>query len=188
MVEEGQTKVIDVTDPTALMKVEIHRKKLKNTSIQFVYEIVVRNEGEISGYATEITDYIPQGLAFSEAANTNWSKKADNIISTNALANTLLAPGEKAAVEVTLDWVKDENNMGKFVNVAEISDDKNEYESEDVDSTPDNLISTEDDQDDAPVYVSIGTGLGGQPYLILTSVVLLILATGIFLIKKYVLD
>ncbi len=188
MVEEGQTKVIDVTDPTALMKVEIHRKKLKNTSIQFVYEIVVRNEGEISGYATEITDYIPQGLAFSEAANTNWSKKADNIISTNALVNTLLAPGEKAAVEVTLDWVKDENNMGKFVNVAEISDDKNEYESEDVDSTPDNLISTEDDQDDAPVYVSIGTGLGGQPYLILTSVVLLILATGIFLIKKYVIE
>ena len=78
--------------------------------------------------------------------------------------------------------------MGKFVNVAEISEDWNEYESEDVDSTPDNLISTEDDQDDAPVYVSIGTGLGGQPYLVLTSVVLLILATGIFLIKKYVIE
>ena len=188
MVEDGETKVIDVTDPTVLMKVEINRKKLNKTSIQFVYEIVVTNEGEIPGYATEITDYIPQGLSFAEGTNTNWTKKADNIISTDALAKTLLNPGEKASVEVTLDWVRNENNMGKFVNVAEISEDWNEYESEDVDSTPDNLISTEDDQDDAPVYVSIGTGLGGQPYLILTSVVLLILATGIFLIKKYVLD
>ena len=142
----------------------------------------------MNGYATEITDYIPQGLSFSEASNPNWTKKAENIIATDALANTLLKPGEKASVEVTLDWVKDENNMGKFVNVAEISEDKNEYDSEDVDSTPDNLISTEDDQDDAPVYVSIGTGLGGQPYIILTSVVLLILATGIFLIKKYVIE
>ena len=188
MVEDGETKVIDVTDPAALMKVEINRKKLNKTTIQFVYEIVVRNEGEIPGYAKEITDYIPQGLSFTDAANPNWTKKADNIISTKALAETLLAPGEKASVEVTLDWVRDENNMGKFVNVAEISEDSNEYESEDIDSTPDNLISTEDDQDDAPVYVSIGTGLGGQLYVVLTSVVLLILATGIFLIKKYVIE
>lgn len=188
MVEDGETKVIDVTDPTALMKVEINRKKLNKTSIQFVYEIVIRNEGEIDGFATEITDYIPEGLSFNETSNPNWTKKANNIISTDALAKTLLKPGEKASVQVTLDWVKDENNMGKFVNTAEISEDWNEYESEDIDSTPDNLISTEDDQDDAPVYVSIGTGLGGQPYLVLTSVVLLILATGIFLIKKYVIE
>lgn len=188
MVEDGETKVIDVTDPTSLMKVEIHRKKLNKTSIQFVYEIIVRNEGEIEGYAKEITDYIPNGLSFDEQANPNWSKKADNIISTKTLENTLLKPGERASVEVTLDWVRDENNMGKFINTAEISEDSNSYDSEDVDSTPDNLISTEDDQDDAPVYVSIGTGLGGEPYLVLTSVVLAILATGIFLIKKYVVD
>ena len=49
MVEDGETKVIDVTDPAALMKVEINRKKLNKTTIQFVYEIVVRNEGEIPG-------------------------------------------------------------------------------------------------------------------------------------------
>ena len=92
------------------------QKKLNKTSIQFVYEIVVTNEGEIPGYATEITDYIPEGLSFAEGTNTNWTKKADNIISTDALAKTLLNPGEKASVEVTLDWVRNENNMGKFVN------------------------------------------------------------------------
>ena len=188
MVEDGETKVIEATDPTALMKVEIHRKKLNKTSIQFVYEIIITNQGEVEGYAKEITDYIPEGLSFNESANQKWYKKADNIISTDALKDTLLNPGDKAAVEVTLDWVRNENNMGKFVNTAEISEDSNPYDSDDIDSTPDNLIATEDDQDDAPVYVSIGTGLGGEPYVVLTSVVLAILATGIFLIKKYVVE
>ena len=161
---------------------------MNKTSIQFVYEIIITNQGEVEGYAKEITDYIPEGLSFNESANQKWYKKADNIISTDALKDTLLNPGDKAAVEVTLDWVRNENNMGKFVNTAEISEDSNPYDSEDIDSTPDNLIATEDDQDDAPVYVSIGTGLGGEPYVVLTSVVLAILATGIFLIKKYVVE
>jgi hypothetical protein len=99
----------------------------------------------------------------------------------------LLQPGETATVQVVLDWEASADNTGKFVNVAEISDDWNPYDSDDVDSTPNNLISTEDDYDTAPVWISIATGLGDQPYVILTSVVLVILGTGVFLIKKYVL-
>ena len=74
-----------------------------------------------------------------------------------------------------LRWDNNENNIEKFVNVAEISDDWNEHESDDVDSTPNNLISTEDDYDDSPVYISIITGIADRPYILLTSVVLLIL-------------
>lgn len=185
--EGNETKVIDA-DSDSLMKVEIHRKKLNQTSIQFVYEIEVRNEGEIEGYASEIRDYIPDGLKFNKNTNPTWEQETENIITTDALAKTLLKPGEKASVEVKLDWDRSEENIGRYVNVAEISEHDNPYNSDDVDSTPDNLISTEDDQDDAPVYVSISTGLSGEPYFVLTSVVLLILGTGIFLIKKYVID
>ena len=74
-----------------------------------------------------------------------------------------------------------------LVDVAEISEDWNPYNSDDVDSTPNNQVATEDDQDDAPVWVGIVTGLGDRPYIILTSAVLIIFATGIVLIKKYVL-
>ena len=88
---------------------------------------------------------------------------------------------------MVLRWVQSPDNTGEFINIAEISDDWNEYDSPDVDSTPDNQVPTEDDYDTAPVLVSISTGLGGQPYIILTTAVLTILGTGIFLIKKYVL-
>ena len=77
--------------------------------------------------------------------------------------------------------------MGQFINIAEISEDWNEYDSPDIDSTPDNQVPTEDDYDTAPVFVSVSTGLGGRPYIILTTAVLMIMGTGIFLIKKYVL-
>ena len=170
------------------LKIEIHRKNINSTSIQFVYTVKVTNQGEIDGYATEITDYIPKGLSFNPASNPDWVQVSDNIIKTEALAKTLLKPGESAEVKVVLDWIRSSDNIGRFVNVAEISEDWNQYDSDDVDSTPNNLIATEDDQDDAPVWVGIVTGLGDQPYILLTTVVLVILASGVILIKKYVLN
>lgn len=169
------------------LKIEIHRKNINSTSIQFVYTVKVTNQGEIEGYATEVTDYIPEGLSFNKASNPDWTQVSDRIIKTDSLAKTLLKPGESAEVQVILDWVRSSENIGRFVNVAEISEDWNPYDSDDVDSTPNNLIATEDDQDDAPVWVGIVTGLGDQPYIVLTTAVLVILATGVILIKKYVL-
>lgn len=169
------------------LKIEIHRKNINSTSIQFVYTIKVTNQGEIEGYATEITDYIPDGLSFNKASNPDWTAVSDRIIKTDALAKTLLQPGESAEVKVVLDWVRSEENIGRLVNVAEISEDWNPNSSDDVDSTPNNLIATEDDQDDAPVWIGIVTGLADQPFIILPTVVLIILASGVILIKKYVL-
>ena len=169
------------------LKIEIHRNDINSTSIQFVYTVKVTNQGEIEGYATEVKDHIPEGLSFSKASNPDWEQVSDGVIVTDALAKTLLKPGESAEVTVVLDWVRNSENIGRFINIAEISEDWNPYDSDDVDSTPDNFNPSEDDQDDAPVWVSIVTGLGDQPYIILTSVVLVILATGVILIKKYVL-
>ncbi len=169
------------------LKIEIHRKNINSTSIQFVYNVKVTNQGEIEGYATEITDYVPEGLSFNQESNPDWVKVSDRVIKTEAFAKTLLQPGESIEVEVVLDWVRSSENVGRFVNVAEISEDWNPYDSHDVDSTPNNNDITEDDEDDAPVWVGVATGLGDRPYILLTSVVLVILGTGIILIKKYVL-
>lgn len=183
---DGQTTEVNVTEDS--IKVEIQRKKLNKTSIQFVYNVTVKNEGEIEGYATEITDYIPAGLSFNKASNPDWEESASGVIKTNALAKKLLQPGETATVQVILDWERSQDNIGRFVNVAEISEDWNPYGSGDVDSTPNNLVPTEDDYDDAPVWIGITTGLSDRPYILLTGTVLVILGTGIFLIKKYVLS
>jgi len=186
--EDGNTREVNAGDPK-LLKIEVNRNKIGSTTVKFVFNITVENEGEIAGYATEIKDHIPQGLEFIQADNSQWKKLSDNVVTTEALKDKLLQPGEKASVELTLKWVNGENNFGLKTNVAQISKDKNDYNAKDIDSTPDNWTSNrayEDDEDEASVLLSISTG-GPVTYIVLSTTVLAILATGVVLIKKYVL-
>lgn len=185
VIENGNTTEYSVNEDQ-LFKVEINKKKLNSTVVKFVYNITVKNEGEIAGYAKEIKDYIPDGLEFVSDDNSGWYKLSDKEVATDALANTLLQPKETASVQITLKWINGENNLGKKINVAEISKDDNEYDSPDIDSTPDNKVPGEDDIDDAPVILSISTG-STPTYYNLIAAVSVIMITGIVLIKKFVL-
>ena len=173
-------------DPEPVVKVELYRKDLNKVVVKFRYSIRVTNEGDIAGYAKEITDYIPKGLKFVAEDNPGWTDEGNNIISTKLLENTLLQPGESAEVEVLLTWVNSEDNMGVMTNIAEISIDDNDKGVPDRDSTPDNQKPGEDDIDDAPVLISIETGQQ-RIYFTLGLSVLGTLAIGIILIKKFVL-
>ena len=173
-------------DPEEIVKVELYRKNIYDVTVKFRYKIRVTNEGEIAGYAKEITDYVPEGLEFRAEDNPGWTDEGNNVISTRLLENTLLEPGEYAEVEVVLTWINNEDNMGLKENIAEISEDDNEYDVPDRDSTPDNKKDGEDDIDDAPVMLAVGTG-GAKVYFTLGFAVLITAAGGIFLIKKYVL-
>ena len=190
VIEDGVQKVMDTghyaeQDPEPVVKVEINKKRLEDTVVKFNYSIRIKNEGEIAGYATEISDYIPSGLKFNQADNPNWTE-ADGKITTDALKDTLLQPGQTAEVYLMLTWDNDENNMGVMTNVAEISEDKNDSNTPDIDSTPNNKKEGEDDIDDAPVALT--TVAGSRPkYIALISSVLAIIGTGITLIIKFVL-
>ena len=173
-------------DPEPVVKVELNRKKLDAVTVKFKYSIRVTNEGDIAGYVKEITDYIPEGLKFVAEDNPNWKDEGDNVISTRLLENTLLQPGESADVEVILTWINGKDNMGLKVNVAEISEDYNEEETEDIDSTPDNKVEGEDDIDDAPVILSVATGRA-KIYITIGFVILITVAGGIVLIKRFIL-
>ena len=173
-------------DPEKIVKVEIHRNSIDDVTVKFRYSIRVTNEGEIAGYAKEITDYVPEGLRFLPEDNPGWTDEGNNVISTRLLENTLLQPGEYAEVEVVLTWINDENNMGVMVNTAEISEDYNDYDVPDIDSTPDNQVEGEDDIDDAPVMLSVSTGQA-RIYFTLGFVILVTIAGGVVLIKKFVL-
>ena len=186
IVKEIETGHDGTENPEPAVKVEINRKKLDKTSVTFIYTIKVTNEGEIEGYATEIKDRIPEGLEFYQEDNPHWTISEDGIVTTNALADVLLQPGESATVEIALRWKKDENNLGMKVNVAEISEDDNPYDVPDIDSTPDNNEDGEDDQDDAPVVLSVSTGIG-TTHTILIITITTIMSTGVYAIKKFVL-
>ena len=74
-------------------------------------------------------------------------------------------------------------------NIAEISEDFNEWGIPDRDSTPDNQVPGEDDIDDASVLLSITTGILGHIniYVVYGSVIFVVFLGGVILIKKYVL-
>ncbi len=173
-------------DPEQIVKVDIYRKNINDVTVKFRYKIRVTNEGEIAGYAKEITDYVPEGLQFLPEDNPGWTDEGNNVISTRLLENTLLQPGEYAEVEVVLTWINSEDNMGLKENIAEISEDYNDYGVPDRDSTPDNQVDGEDDQDDAPVLLSVSTGQV-RIYFTLGFVILITIASGIILIKKFIL-
>jgi len=197
----GLTETTGIRDNAAaepVAKVEVDRKKLKNTEVKFVYKIRVTNEGEIAGYATEVTDYVPVGLEFFESDNTayGWKIAEKGKVTTRALETVLLQPGESAELEIVFRWINDANNLGIKTNVAEISEDYsiNSDKSPDIDSDPEyidieNYIKEQEDDDDfALVILSIKTGGGAaMAYMGLITTVVAILAVGIFLIKKYVI-
>ena len=173
-------------DPEPVVKVELHRKKLEQVTVKFRYSIRITNEGDIAGYAKEITDYVPEGLRFTAEDNPGWTDEGNNVISTRLLENTLLQPGESAEVEVLLTWINGANNLGLKTNTAEISEDYNDKGAPDIDSTPDNKVPGEDDIDDAEVILSISTGQA-RIYYTLGFIVLITIGGGIFLIKRYVI-
>jgi len=193
IIENGKETIIESghtgdENPEPPVKVEIVAKKLNKVVVKFRYKIKITNEGEIAGYATEISDYIPEGLKFVAADNPEW-EEVDGKVVTDQLKDTLLQPGESATVEIVLTWINGANNLGLKVNIAEISKDKNDSNTPDIDSRPNNRVEGEDDIDDAPVVLSIKTGENGNniEYIGTALGVVIILTTGIILIKKYVL-
>ena len=189
--KNGNTQITETghqpyDDPEQIVKVDLYRKSINDVTVKFRYKIRVTNEGEIAGYAKEITDYVPEGLRFLSEDNPGWKDEGNNVISTRLLENTLLQPGEYAEVEVVLTWINSEDNMGLKVNTAEISEDYNDYGVPDRDSTPDNQVKGEDDIDDAPVLLSVSTGQV-RVYFTLGFVILITIAGGVVLIKKFAL-
>jgi len=183
----------ETNEPVA--KVEIDKKKIKSTSVKFVYNIKITNEGEIAGQATEITDYIPEGLEFYEEDNIayGWAKNGDNKVTTRLLDGITLEPGESKTLEIVFRWKNDVDNIGVKTNIAEITEDYNDKNSEDIDSTPDTIKieeykeEQEDDDDYALVILSIKTG-NESSYIGLLLTVLTIITSGIIFIKRYVLE
>ncbi|MGP1609008.1 MAG: hypothetical protein ACTTGJ_04100, partial [Clostridium sp.] len=191
----GKTKTIKTghkypDEPEEVAKVELDSKKWDKTTVKYEFKMRITNEGNIPGYATEISDYIPKGLKFNQEDNPEWKVTRDRngleIATTDQLKDKLLQPGETAEVSIILDWIKDKNNFGVKTNWAEISKDKNEYGIPDIDSVPGNNKKGEDDIDYAPVALSIATGKAFT-YFIATTTILSIVGVGTYGIKRYFL-
>ena len=191
VIEDGQEEITETgynghENPEPVVKVELYRKDIDKVTVKFEFGITITNEGDIPGYANEIKDYIPQGLRFEASDNPEWTDEGNNVISTRQLEGTLLKPGESATAYVTLTWINGNDNLAEKTNIAEISEDENEYDVPDKDSTPDNKKEGEDDIDIAKVILTISTG-APQTFFTLTLGLLGVVLVGIILIKKFVI-
>ncbi|MEE0866116.1 MAG: SdrD B-like domain-containing protein [Clostridia bacterium] len=174
-------------DGTKLSKVEIRAKQLANTTVIVEYTISVTNEGELAGFASEIIDYIPDGLKFSSDMNASWYQGMDGYLLNRELTNSIIQPGETKAVKLTLSKAMTASNTGTAINVAEINKTSNQTSSEDIDSIPGNKDEKEDDISSAELIISVGTGRVLMNTIII-FISIIIIGLVIFFINKKILN
>ena len=176
------TKTYDYDDST-FAKVEIHRKQMEGSVVVLEYTIKVKNNGEITGYAKNIVDYLSNGLTFSSELNPDWYLSGNELY-TSKFANEPINPGEEKEVKLVLTKTMTNDNTGVINNRAEIAEDYNEYGNKDINSTPNNNISGENDMGSADVIIAVSTGGTTLAYIILIIVNTVLIAIAIKLMIK----
>jgi len=169
-----------------LAKVEIAAKQLEGTTLLVEYDIVISNEGDISGFVTDIIDYIPNGLEFNAEMNTQWYLTKDNQLHFMELEPEEIKAGKTKTVKLTLIKTLTNDSAGVIENIAEISESVNIEAINDKDSVAGNKKFEEDDIGQASLIISIKTGSTGM-YIGIVIISMAILGLGIYIINKKVL-
>lgn len=157
-----------------LVKIDVKRSNADKTKLTVTYGLLVKNVGEIAGYATEIKDYIPKD--FKVINSENWKLEGNEAINTQ-LENVILEPGESTTVYITCEWKLSEESIGERYNEAEISKYRNNYDAIDV---------TDDNKDKEGLLVTLKTGSELIGYIIVTLTAIVTIGLGIVFIKRKV--
>ena len=157
-----------------LVKVDVKKSEVNNTKLTITYGLQVTNVGEIPGYATEITDYVPENFKLQD--NGDWTLNGNKAVST-VLSDTLLNPGESATIEITFEWNLADGNIGVRRNEAEITAYTNDYDAVDI---------TKDNKDGEDLLVSIKTGSEVIKTVSIFVMAISIVTLGAFFIKRKV--
>ena len=181
--KEG-TQNLEYTDAT-LAKAEIKAKYLEGATVVVEYKIKVTNNGEVAGYVRNIVDYKPTDLSFNSSLNSDWYQSGDYLY-TSSLANTRLEAGESKELRLVLTKTMTESNTGLVNNTAEIAEAYNTLNVADMDSTPGNRQSGEDDMGSADLIVSVKTG-AMVSYVALTLFLIAVIAIIAYIMSKKIL-
>ena len=157
-----------------LVKVDVKNSEAKNTKIEVTYGLLVKNVGEIPGYATEITEYIPEDFELKNIDE--WTINGNTATST-VLSDKLLNPGESIMMEVTFEWDLAKGSIGTRRNEAEITKYANDFGAEDV---------TKDNKDGEDLLVTLKTGSEAVTTIAIAAAFTSILALGVLVIKRKV--
>ena len=171
---------------TDLAKIEIPEKQMNNSVVAVTYTMKITNEGTVAGYANKIVDYKAKDLSFSSTLNPEWYQDINGNLYNSTLSSRLIKPGETVEVSLILTKTMTTENTGLSSNSAEIAEASNDQGLKDIDSTPGNKNTSEDDYSTADLIVTVQTG-GILFYGGIVLAVLGIFALGAYIINKKVL-
>ncbi|MCI8470837.1 MAG: hypothetical protein HFJ35_05120, partial [Clostridia bacterium] len=156
-------------DNKTLAKAEISAKEINDATVTIQYKIVVTNVGETVGKISEIKDYLPEGLNFSDTQNNNWTKNSNGEWVNTSISNRKIEVGESLQLDLIATKEMTANDTGTFTNKASI------VEESDVNSS-NNIAS-------ADIILSVSTG--AIVYITIAIFIVIILSIlVIYLYKK----
>ena len=174
-------------DDVYMAKVEIPEKQMAGSVVAITYKFKITNEGAVSGYVNRVVDYKAKDLAFSSTMNPEWYQDTNGNIYNTTLAGKEIKPGETVELSLILTKTMTTENVGVTNNTAELAEVSNDLGLADIDSTPGNKNTKEDDFGKADVVIAVKTG-GIIVIIGIVIGVLAVFAFGAYEIKKRVLD
>lgn len=177
-IQDDKGTKVNSYNKSQLAKIEIDAKQLNKTKISIEYNIAIHNQGEVSGYANEIIDYLPQGLTLNEDMKGIWHKNSDGSFSTKSLANQIILPNETKNITLVVSKNIAQEDIGTITNKAKIGSYSNDNITKDIEDS--------NNESQAEVIVSIRTGRIIL-YLSLMIIVAIIIVVSIGMIKKKIL-
>lgn len=162
-------------DNTDLAKIEIPGKYMSGSVVAITYTFTIKNTGAVAGYAKKIVDYLPSDLDFSSTLNPEWYQDTDGNLYNTSLESRLINPGEEVELTLVLTKTMTDENTGVTNNTAEIYEASNDEGISDIDSTPGNKATGEDDFGSADVIITVKTG-GAVVYVGIVIAVLAVFA------------
>ena len=166
-----------ITTKDQLYKVDIHRSKAETADIKITYKIRITNKGEIEGTAGEIVEVIPAGYSYNQEDNSIYWENKNGTLTTDALKDEMIQPGQYKEIEIVLRWEKGENNFGQKDNLVILSNLSNPAGYEDV--------NKEDNSSSSSMLLTIATGLDRNDRIVIIGIVQIVLAISIGLLFSY---
>ena len=168
----------NILNKDELYQVDVHRTKAETADIKITYKIRITNKGEIEGKVGEITEVIPTGYEYKQEDNQiNWQDQTNGILTTDILKEETIEPGKYKEIEITLRWIKQENNFGQKSNLVLISNLENPAGYQDT--------NKQDNQSRSEMILTVATGLDRNDRIIIIGITQIVLVISIGLLLSY---
>ena len=160
-------------------KLDIRAKNINKSSVLIEFNIKVKNTGDVDGIANKIVFDKSSGLSFKSELNNDWYVGDDGKLYTTQLSNTYIKPGETKEIKLILSKDMNDKNTGTFENNAKILEMYNDK------SLEDKNVGNNESKSTCLITIATGTVV---LYSLIIFIILIILAFGIFGIRKVLKD